>query len=367
MRRIALGLFALSSWLVAEDARAEPAPAFSLRWQAPNGCPQQAEVRDRIRALTGTIGSTGTVLQAQGTITQTDHTHFHLKLVTRAGSLVGERNLDASSCENLTGAAAVSLALLLRSPEPLSEGDLGGRQAGDTATNPAPTSSSTQTAGSASTNATTPQAAADANAREQTEARTSNDSSASEAAANEFIQRPIAASPRGWRVLAQVPLATLSFGPLPQSSWGVAFAGGAAFESWRLVLGGSAWLRQSMTSEQAPGYGADVDRLTGTFKACRALQQGAFEVAPCLVLSLEHISARGTGAGVTARAQQATWLAVGAGAQGRLYLASWLSLLVGVDAQLETSRPLLSIDGVGDLGQLGPAAFSATVGPEWIF
>ncbi|HEY3253923.1 MAG TPA: hypothetical protein VGJ91_08255, partial [Polyangiaceae bacterium] len=121
-----------------------------------------------------------------------------------------------------------------------------------------------------------------------------------------------------------------------------------------------------MTTEQSPGYGADVDRMTLTLKGCRALRRGAFEVAPCLALSLEHISARGTGAGITARSEQATWLGVGAGAQGRVYLANWFSLLVGVDAQVETAHPRISIDGVGNLGQLGLAAFTLTLGPEWI-
>jgi hypothetical protein len=83
-------------------------------------------------------------------------------------------------------------------------------------------------------------------------------------------------------------------------------------------------------------------------------------------LSLEHISARGTGEGIIPLSKQATWLSVGAGAQGRLYLANWFDVLLGVDAQIETARPLISIEGVGNLGQLGPAAFTVTMGPEWI-
>jgi len=355
--RAAVTLLALSGWLVSRAALGQPAAALTLRWEAPAGCPQQGEVRDRIRKLTGSTRATAAVLQAEGTITQTDSAHYHLKLVTRSGGLVGERNLDASSCENLSGAAAVSLALLMRSEEPLSVGELGGQQMAGGAP------------GAATATATAQQATAtpaEAGPRTQTEQTSRDDSASSDAQANDSEQHSSAALEQRWRLLAQVPLATLSFGPLPQPSWGVAFAGGAAYENWRFLLGGSAWLRQNVATEQAPGYGAEVDRLAGTLKACRALRRAALELAPCLVLSLEHISVRGTGADITPRSEQATWLAVGVGAQGRLYLASWLSLVAGIDAQIETARPLISIDGVGNLGQLGSAAFTVSVGPEWI-
>ena len=363
-------LIAWSGMLVSAAALGQPAAALTLRWSAPAGCPQQSDVRDRIRKLTGATNSTATVLQAEGTITQTDAAHFHLKLVTRSGALVGERNLDASSCENLSGAAAISIALLLRSEEPLSAGDLAGQPvAGTTTGAPAPSSSNPSPATATRTQPETPStkdmAEAKATAKEADEADEADETDEADEA-DETTQRPLASSKRKWRVIAQLPLATLSIGPLPKPSWGVAFAGGVAYEKWRFSLGGSAWLRQNLATDQAPGYGADVDRLTGTLKACHALRHSALEVAPCLVLSLEHISARGTGPGITPRSEQATWLAVGAGAQGRLYLASWFSLLMGVDAQIETARPVISIDGVGNLGQLGSAALTVTLGPEWI-
>jgi len=354
-------------------------------------------VRERIHKLTGATSSTGAVLHAEGAITQTDSAHFHLKLVTRSGKLVGERNLNASSCENLTGAAAVSLALLLRSAEPLSEGDLRGSQPGGAVVGAGgatggPTASGTEAptgTGATSTAATTStgappdtlrttgadqtqgnapkssSAVATANAHKKSNTE-SGSGSDPDSAASEIIQRPIVPSPRRWRFLAQAPLAVLSFGPLPEPSWGLALAGGFSLENWRLSLGGSAWLRQSVTVDQATGDGADVDRLTGTFKACHTLGQTRFEVAPCLALSLEHVSARGTGAAVTGRSEQTNWLALGVGAQGRLLVSTWLALLVGVDAQIETARPVISIEGASAVRQLGPAALTVTVGPEWI-
>ncbi|MEI9936199.1 MAG: hypothetical protein WDO69_03140 [Pseudomonadota bacterium] len=304
---------------------------------------------NRIRRLTGSTSSTAPLLQAEGRITQTDSAHFHLKLVTRSGSLVGERNLDDSSCENLAGAAAVCLALLMRSEEPLREADLGG-----------------QPVAGAAIGSEQPSTLAAAESERQPENKSSSDSGKPKPSLADSEVYASTASERRWQLLVELPLAALSFGPLPKPSGGLAFAAGVSYENWRLLLAGSAWLRQNVATEQSLGYGAEVDRMTGTLKACRALRHSAFEIAPCLVLSLEHISARGTGADITSLSEQATWLGVGAGAQGRLDLASWLSVLVGVDAQIETARPLISIDGVGKLGQLGPAAFTLTIGPEWI-
>ncbi|HYP98868.1 MAG TPA: hypothetical protein VER96_09345 [Polyangiaceae bacterium] len=394
-RGFAIALLGVSGELLATTALGQAASGLTLRWQAPAGCPQQAAVRERIRTLTGATRAAPTALQAEGTITQTDAGHFHLKLVTRSGRLVGERSLDASSCENLTGAAAVSLALLMRSAEPLSESELAGTPADGTTTNPATgtgSAAATSTATQPAKPAATSTAASSGNTEQTTNpGQTSSPSQssnatgsataarkpsqgestaatddASEVPPSEIIERPIREPPHKRHALAQIPLAVMSFGPLPKPSWGVAFAGGASLDNWRLLLGGTAWLRQSVPSEQSADFGADIDRLTGTFRACRALGESKFEVSPCLVLSLEHITARGTGVGVTGHSERATWLAVGAGAQGRLNLTRFLALLVGLDAQIETARPVISVEGAGTVKQLGYAAFTATVGPEWI-
>jgi len=353
-------LIASSGLLVCAPALAQPAAGLTLHWSAPAGCPQQSDLRDRIHKLTGSTTST-TALQAEGTITRTDSAHFHLRLITRSGKLAGERNLVATSCENLSGAAAVSLALLLRSEEPLREGDLGAQPIAGT------------TPGTGQQSTPTPAGGDATKGSEKTRVNDSAPTSASASATttstedDDVPERPSNGSERRWQILGQLPLVGLGFGPLPKPSWGVAFATGIAFEDWRFLLGGVVWRRQNLATDEFPGYGADVDRLTGTLKACRAWRRSAWEVAPCLVLSIEHISARGTGAGISSRSDQAAWLGVGAGAQGRLHLASWFSVLLGVDAQLETARPVIAIDGVGNLGQLGAAALTVTLGPEWIF
>jgi len=344
-----------ASWLAPRAAHAQSAATLDLRWSAPVGCPQQGEVRERIRKLMGGANSKATTLQAEGTITQTDRTHFRLQLVMRSGNLVGERSLDAASCVNLSGAAAVTLALLMRSGEPPNAAGTVAQQATEVAGSSTPPTTAT----TSNTDKSPEHAKATGKAEESPQTRAGDDRDAAPS--------PDAGSLRPWRVLAQVPLVALSVGTLPDPSWGVAFAGGVSYEHWRLTLAAGAWRSQPLAAPNPySNYGADVNRVTGTLTACRAFRRAALELAPCLVFSLEHVSARGSGPRLAAQSASATWLAVGAGAQARLYLTDWLSVLLGVDARIETARPRISIDQVGELRQLGAAAFTVTMGPEWI-
>jgi hypothetical protein len=60
------------------------------------------------------------------------------------------------------------------------------------------------------------------------------------------------------------------------------------------------------------------------------------------------------------------WLGLGVGVQASIHIFSWFSLALTADGQVEASRPRISIDGVGAVDQGAPAAFTATLGPEWI-
>jgi len=156
-------------------------------------------------------------------------------------------------------------------------------------------------------------------------------------------------------------------GTLPEPGIGVAVAGGASFHRWRFLVEGAVWRTQRMTASDEPGVGADVGLITVGPRACWAAVQGRFELAPCLVLTVQHLWAEGSGDHIAPRSAEATWLAAGAGAQARWRLAAWFALVGRVSAQVETSRPIVAIDGVGTLGQIGPVSLTLALGPEWIF
>jgi hypothetical protein len=331
-------LLSLSGLLLSKAALAQAPPGIDLRWEAPPACPQQGDVQERIWKLVGSQKPSDTRLSADGAITQTEDARFQLKLVLHVGSLVGERALESKSCRDLAGAAAVTIALLLRSPEPLSERDLGQLAAPSSEPEkPAqPPASIAVKAGPSASNAR---------------------------------------SPRLWRALLQAPLFVASTGPLSRPSFGVALGGGASFENWRVSLELAEWLRVKLPAKEVLGYAyaAEVDRQAASLWGCRAfLRTPPFEVAPCLTLSLQHISAQGTGDHLQSHSREATWLAPGVGAQARLYLASWFSLVAAANAEIETSRPQILVDGINgssgtdEIGRIAPGAVTIALGSEWI-
>jgi hypothetical protein len=114
------------------------------------------------------------------------------------------------------------------------------------------------------------------------------------------------------------------------------------------------------------GEGAELDRMTGQLVICRAWRSGPFELAPCLGLALEHLTARGFGQRVSPESRQAVWPAPSAGAVAEWYPVQFLALFAGLTGYLELSRPRLVIEGLGEIRQLSPVAAGAVIGVEWI-
>lgn len=336
--RHALALLGCSAALLGRHVVAQPLSGPELSWDAPAGCPQAAEVRARIEAIAGAAVQKETHLQARARVTRADG-RFHLRLWLRDGELTGERNITADSCEDLAGATAVALGLMLRSETPLTERAL--RGARDTA------------GGDASASQAEPVPPAPPAVEPQ----------ASEAAPplrSRSAARPV-------RALVRAPALVGELGALPEPSAGFGLGVGAHYDDWLFVLSGQFWLPQTLHGTAFPGHGARVARQLASLTMGRAFRAGRAEVGPCLTLALQRISARGTGAGVTPSEARAVWLGVGAGAQGALEVAEALAIFADVGARVETARPLLAIDGLGDVAQIGPVALAAAVGLQWSF
>jgi hypothetical protein len=157
----------------------------------------------------------------------------------------------------------------------------------------------------------------------------------------------------------------LGLGPLARPSLGAAFAGGLELGKWSWVMQERAWLTQRLAGETEAPVGADVRRVDATLWTCRDLLPAPLELAPCLALSLQHIAVRGTGTNVTPRTATSTSFAGGLGLRARYVVTPWFKIMTAADVQLETSRPRIALDGLGKIGQLGPAAVTLVVGPEW--
>lgn len=350
--------------LATAPAMAEPQPSIDMRWQAPPGCPQESDVRDRIQTLLG-AGRHDSHLRAEGTITRIDR-RFRLDLVVRVRDLVGTRSIESNSCEDLAGAAAVELGLLIHS----AEAALGPSRSGTQSPTLPPVrgaepsssrSDATDAHPSQGTNDASPAARAPNGAK--SESKTEVVSAAKEPPTEVESQRPRHA-------LVQVPVLELGVGPLPQSTRGIGLSLGVEWQNWQLQLKGISWQRQSVPAPGFPGYGADVDRIGAAFWGCRELRSSWFGLSPCLTVGLERVSARGNGRNIAQSTQHAFGMTVGAGAQGRVYLARWIRLLMAVGGQIELSRPQISIGGEEPAYQIAvyefaPAALLVAVGLEW--
>ena len=89
-----------------------PSP-ISLEWSAPAGCPDGDVVRADVLGLSGATGQGSRHLKARASIRSADGKGWILSLVTDLEGVTGERTLEGDSCESLTDAAKLMLALIL--------------------------------------------------------------------------------------------------------------------------------------------------------------------------------------------------------------------------------------------------------------
>jgi len=372
-RWAASGAFGVALLLFAGTSSAESALPVQLRWQAPAGCPQEGQVRQKLRDLLGgnAADAAASRLRAEGQIEPVGE-RFRLTLNIHYDLVNGTRVVLGSSCEDLGGVAAVTLALLFRaehsSSAPLTARDLGGGSAavGGDARNSGPdnrasgsedaatdtSNRKTESENRAADNGALPAASA-ANADEKFELDEQHRASESHSDASRL------------RFLLRAPELRADIGVLPEPSYGLGLAAGLQYEAWRFLLSGALWLGQDYEPGPFVGYGAHFGRFSGELSACRSWGFTGFELAPCLQLTLDDVAARGTGVGIASTNPRTAWLSVGAGLQGLWALNSRASLIFGVNGRIATSRPRFVSEGIGEISQVGPAALGVVLGCEW--
>lgn len=352
------GLSRIAGPLLCVTAALCPAPAFAqaslpleLTWTGPEGCPSSSAVLARVREIAGSSRPSGAPLRAQASVTRLGDRAFRLRLGIQSGDLAAERVIDGRSCKDLGGAAAVTLALLLSSDEPLSERDLagdeppvaGGQERGSATGSPQSTATPVPSA---------PQQAPPA-AQPETE---------------DGAWQLGEGSERGTHGLLIAPLGALGIGPTGQTSRGLGLAAGLSLDSWRFLSEGKLWQAQHATlSNLGDQYAVELHRFSLSVRGCRGLWRARFELAPCALVSVQHLSARGSGPNLVSNTDTATWLSAGIGMQAQLLVTSWLALVAGIDGELQFSRPEVILRDVGLVERLAPAAATITVGSEWIF
>ncbi len=297
----------------------------------------------RVRQLTGKTRFVGAPVRADATVTKRGAGELRLRLVINSGQLVGTRDVEGASCKDLVGAAAVSLAVLLRAEEAASD--------------PAPLASAE--------NSRESEAPTDSVSPSTTQPAPTSTPPSSPAPGR--LASDTAPVERRWRLLLLAPSAAARIGPERKPSVGLALAGGVSLDRWRFHAEAKLWAAQNATTTSLlDEYTAKLDRFSVSLRTCRAVGGRAIELSTCALVSLQHLSVRGQGPHITSRTSVATWIAAGAGLQLRAHVASWVNLVAGIDGELQFSRPKVVLDGIGLVDQLRPVGATLLVGSEWI-
>jgi len=347
--------------LVPLSAAAQPAPGLELNWQAPAGCPQAASVRERIRTLAPSPKPRTKPLKAEGRITRMDG-RFRLALVVRDGEVVGERTIESDSCADLGGAAAVALGLLLNSDSRVDES----ADSATSAASAASAASATPATSSSSETSNAPGREPSPSQVEKPKAAENHESPRGSSSAAGSENDP-GRSRRSMLLALRAPLVALDVGPFPSPSW--SFGGGIGLQrdAWRFSLTGRVSLRQKIWAKDFSGYGADVGRAVGELSICRAWRASHFEVAPCVNLAAQWVTATGIGDSLTSSTAHTLGFGGGLGVVGTWRPTQWLGIFTSAAGTIEASRPRIVIEGLGEVYQLAPATLTLAVGSEWTF
>ena len=381
------------AWTV--PAFAEPAPGIEVRWVAPAACPDADNVRARVRQLASDAASaTANHWAADGTVVVVDG-HYRLTLDVRSdGRAVGTaRVIDSASCDSLAGAVAVTLAILTR-------GELGGHKesalppvsssqaapaaspdAGRVA--PAPASVPVPVAAPSVTPATSATADSSRAAPLSPAPPVANDSARTSPSAPpappvenppplpaappaDRAPAPSAAGPPGparWSLVLAAPLLEVDAGVLPSGAYGGGIGAGARFGALELLVAGFLWLPQD---RDAGLYRGSFVRRSGELSGCYGWRTGRFAFGPCMRLTVEDVSARGTGPEVLSTPNDVAWLTIGVGGRAEWSASRWAAVFVRPTLAIATSRPSFAIQEGGPVYSVPFASVGVAIGCEWI-
>jgi hypothetical protein len=298
-----------------------PAPSpglpssIDLDFSAPAGCPDGDAVRSEVLRLTGDAAQGSHHLKARASILPATGTGFILSLATEFDGVAGERTLAGLSCESLTDAAALMLALLLNP-------DLALGQAPPAVDRQAPP--------------------------EVTTAASTNDRR----------------SGRRWRVGAHGGIQT---GVVKDLSSSFALSLGIALGRLSLRLMPGMTPPQNIYVDAERGIGGRLWLVTAAAQACWDAAVGWLAVSPCLGVDVTRLQGHGLGV-LRPRDATAYWASAELAVFAGLPVGHGVRLELGAIGVLPFRRPTVYLDdGIGPVSR--PAAFGlkALAGLGWVF
>lgn len=320
--------FALGLGMLSSNSLAQPSTLLELSWEAPPHCPQRVDVERQLRLLLGDAARNvqQPTVRARGVVVPKDE-RFELTLLITEGNSTGQRVIASDDCSNLDRAAAIVLGLLLRQRQGLVTG-----------------SASQDATGSVVTPPSVPPLGAPGEEKP--------------AAAPDAETAP----KRTWRPFLRLPVLAVDVWTLPKANLGIGLAVGLRHAHWQGSIAGMLWKQQTKEDSSGLAYEATFRRQSLEAWTCRGWSSRGFEAAPCLMLALDHLSARASGDRLKAQQREAFPISVGTGLVGYWHLGQWGSLVVGATGRVMTSRPEFLVKGLIDNEQAHRLPWATVVG-----
>jgi hypothetical protein len=318
---------------------AQPTARMALTWNGPAGCPSTENVQARVDALLGGEASASSVadVRASGQVERTD-SGFRLLLSMGVGSSPSSRVIEARTCDELAGAAAIAIALLARST--LAEGSAS--SASDS------TASSTSSDGPAKPPPPPPP--------QQPDRDPANGQ-----------QDPPDKTQSGVRLVLDAPIAAVGWGSLPSTGLGLGMAVGIRWKALRATARGELWQPQT---DQVSGFSTRFTLQSGRAEACLVQAVHGVELGPCVGAAVQRLTAAGVASAVfLAQSRTSAWVSGMAGLFVSLPTPGFAHLRFFGEAAVLVSpvRPRFVIDQLGPVHEPALAAPQLNLGCEWIF
>ncbi len=314
---------------------AQPAARFELSWEGPPGCPTAENVQARVDALLGGGASSVADVRASGQVERMDN-GFRLMLTMGVGSTPSSRIIEARTCDELAGAAAIAIALLARSTF---------EDASASSTGDGPAAASSAADGPSKPPAPSP--------NQDTESHKQDP--------------PTPTSPSGLRLIIDAPIGIAGWGSLPSAGLGLGAALGIRWKALHATVRAELWQPQT---NRVSGFDTRFTLQSGRAQACLTQAVLGLELGPCLGAAVQRLAGEGIGSEVfSAKSRTALWVSGAGGVLVSLPTPGFAHLRFFGEASVlvSPSRPRFVIDQLGTAHEPALAAPQLDLGCEWIF
>jgi hypothetical protein len=261
---------------------------------------------------------------------------FRLLLTMGVGSTPSSRVIEARTCDELAGAAAIAIALLARSTlegasAPSTGDGMPSAAASDAPASPPPTSSPNQTSASSKQ------------------------------------AQPAEASAARLRLVLDAPIGVAGWGSLPSAGLGLGAGLGIRWKALRATIRGELWQPQTYA---VSGFATRFALQSGRAEACLIQTLQALELGPCLGGAVQRLAGEGIGSEVfSPTSRTAVWISGAGGIFASLPTPGFahLRFFGSASVLVSPSRPRFVIDQFGPVHEPALAAPQLDLGCEWIF